>query len=116
MIHEGFPDVLVVGPVADRSFSDDGQLVIDYGTAPRWSPDATLPDLVARAKLLALLLDALDPEVDVRVGARHQFLLNDHIDGRVDTRAGGHSEGAGDPVGSDEGERVGPIAEIDREG
>ncbi|WIE71843.1 hypothetical protein [Curtobacterium sp. MCJR17_020] len=89
MIHEDFPDVLVVGPVADRSFSDDGRLVIDYGTAPRWSPDATLPDLVARAKLLALLLDALDPEVDVRVGARHQFLLNDHIDGRVDTRAGG---------------------------
>ena len=34
----------------------------------------------------------------------------------VGTRAGGHSEGAGDPVGSDEGQRVGPIAEIDREG
>lgn len=88
MIRQDLPNVLVVGPVAERSFADDGRLVLDYATVPRWSPDATLPDLVARAKLLALLLDALDPEVDVRVGARHEFLLNDHIDGRVDTRAG----------------------------
>lgn len=77
-----------MGPVVARTFADDGRLVIDYATVPRWSPDATLPDLVARAKLLALLLDALDPAIDIRVGARHEFLLDAHIDERVDTRGG----------------------------
>ncbi|WP_176491774.1 hypothetical protein [Curtobacterium sp. 'Ferrero'] len=62
--------------------------MIDYATVPGWSPEATLADLVARAKLLALLLDALDPTTDIQVGGRHEFLLNAHVDGRVDTRGG----------------------------
>jgi hypothetical protein len=83
------PTFITVGPVLDRQFDATGRLVIDLDDRQSGSWTGTpMEPWVAAASRLAMLIDALDPMVDIRVGASHRFILNSRVDERVDTRGG----------------------------